>query len=172
MKQSDKYRVLWVDDEIDKLIPYILALENNDFEVTCASSREKAEEILAKEQFHIIVSDLLMPPPGNPIAFLEYAKNKCPKATLCVASGYLENNEYRRSLEKLSLKPVLVEKPFPDKDSQGFINLFINMVPENIGFKGEPQEGKKELVDRVIESSEIKPGIFGIKFDVKKFLGK
>lgn len=175
LEQSDKFNVLWVDDEIKKLLPHILALDNNGFKVFTASSRTEAESILEKENFHIIVSDLLMPPPGNPVAFLETAKTLCPKATICVISGYLENNEYRRALEKLSIKPVLIEKPLPEHDSQAFINLFKNMTQNGIdaNITINTQRSKvARFFKRLMAAIEIKPGIFGIRFDFKKFFNK
>jgi DNA-binding response OmpR family regulator len=56
-----KDRILWVDDEMDLLSPYILFLEEKGYEVTTATNGKDAVELCQKESFDIIFLDENMP---------------------------------------------------------------------------------------------------------------
>ncbi len=56
-----KDRILWVDDEIDLLQPYVLFLQGKNYEVVTANNGEDAVEICQKESFDIIFLDENMP---------------------------------------------------------------------------------------------------------------
>ena len=56
-----KDRILWVDDEMDLLSPYILFLEEKGYEVKTATNGKDAVEICQKESFDIIFLDENMP---------------------------------------------------------------------------------------------------------------
>lgn len=56
-----KDRILWVDDEIDLLQPYVLFLQEKNYEVVTANNGEDAVEICQKESFDIIFLDENMP---------------------------------------------------------------------------------------------------------------
>ena len=54
-------KILWVDDEIDLLRPYIIFLKDKGYDVITASNGVDALELTAKEQFDIIFLDENMP---------------------------------------------------------------------------------------------------------------
>jgi DNA-binding response OmpR family regulator len=54
-------KILWVDDEIDLLRPYLIFLKDKGYEVVTASNGIDAMELTAKEQFDIIFLDENMP---------------------------------------------------------------------------------------------------------------
>lgn len=56
-----KDRILWADDEIDLLTPYILFLEEKGYEVSTATNGKDAVELCQKESFDIIFLDENMP---------------------------------------------------------------------------------------------------------------
>ena len=56
-----KDRILWADDEIDLLRPYILFLEEKGYEVVTATNGKDAVELCQKETFDIIFLDENMP---------------------------------------------------------------------------------------------------------------
>ncbi|MFD0932165.1 PglZ domain-containing protein [Psychroflexus salinarum] len=56
-----KIKVLWVDDEIDLLKPYILFLEKKSYEVTTCQSGSEAIDEVAKTNFDIVFLDENMP---------------------------------------------------------------------------------------------------------------
>jgi len=56
-----KDRILWADDEMDLLSPYILFLEEKGYEVITATNGKDAVELCQKENFDIIFLDENMP---------------------------------------------------------------------------------------------------------------
>jgi CheY-like chemotaxis protein len=54
-------RILWVDDEIDLLKPYIIFLKNKGFDVFSVSNGNDALTLIHKEPFDIIILDENMP---------------------------------------------------------------------------------------------------------------
>lgn len=56
-----KDRILWADDEMDLLRPYILFLEEKGYEVVTATNGKDAVELCQKEKFDIIFLDENMP---------------------------------------------------------------------------------------------------------------
>lgn len=58
---SKPIRILWTDDEIDLLKPYILFLEEKGYEVSTASNGEKALELVAETSYNLIFLDENMP---------------------------------------------------------------------------------------------------------------
>ena len=54
-------RILWVDDEIDLLQPYIIYLKGKNYDVITASNGEDAIDLVEKGQFDIVFLDENMP---------------------------------------------------------------------------------------------------------------
>ncbi len=57
----EKFKILWVDDEVDLLRPHVLFLEERGFVVFSATNGSDALDILKKNQFDIIFLDENMP---------------------------------------------------------------------------------------------------------------
>ncbi|MEO6882825.1 MAG: PglZ domain-containing protein [Bacteroidia bacterium] len=57
----EKVTVLWADDEISHLKPHILFLEEKGYHVTTANSGDEALELIAKNNFNIVLLDENMP---------------------------------------------------------------------------------------------------------------
>ena len=60
-RKEGKFRLLWVDDEIEFLQPHILYLQQREFDVTPVHSGEDALHLLAGEQFDLVLLDERMP---------------------------------------------------------------------------------------------------------------
>lgn len=54
-------QILWVDDEIDLLQPYIIYLKGKNYDVVTASNGEDAIDLVGKRQFDIVFLDENMP---------------------------------------------------------------------------------------------------------------
>ena len=48
------YRLLWVDDEIDLLRPYVIFLQEKNYDVTLSTNGQDAIEMCQKQHFDII----------------------------------------------------------------------------------------------------------------------
>ena len=57
----EKFKILWIDDEVDLLRPHVLFLEERGFIVSSATNGSDALDILKKNQFDIIFLDENMP---------------------------------------------------------------------------------------------------------------
>jgi CheY-like chemotaxis protein len=55
------YKILWADDEIDLLKPYILFLEGKGYEVCTVNSGADALELVETQKFDILFLDENMP---------------------------------------------------------------------------------------------------------------
>ena len=60
-KAMKKIRILWTDDEIDLLKPYILFLEEKGYLVMTASNGDAAIDLVKKHHFDIVFLDEHMP---------------------------------------------------------------------------------------------------------------
>ena len=54
-------RILWADDEIDLLRPYIIFLEEKGYEVVTTTNGKDAVELCQQENFDIVFLDENMP---------------------------------------------------------------------------------------------------------------
>jgi DNA-binding response OmpR family regulator len=57
----EKFKILWIDDEVDLLRPHVLFLEERGFFVSSVTNGSDALDILKKTQFDIIFLDENMP---------------------------------------------------------------------------------------------------------------
>ena len=58
---EERYRILWVDDEIDLLKSHIIFLEEKNFKVTPAASGEEAVALVKSQPFDLVLLDEMMP---------------------------------------------------------------------------------------------------------------
>lgn len=56
-----KFKILWVDDEVDLLKPHILFLENKNYQITSCNSGTESIDIIENERFDIVLLDENMP---------------------------------------------------------------------------------------------------------------
>ncbi len=56
-----KYRILWVDDEIEFLQPHILFLRERDYEVETATNADDAVSLVKKKNIDLVLLDEMMP---------------------------------------------------------------------------------------------------------------
>lgn len=90
-KPAFQARILVVDDEVHILEVVKARLEHKGYNVTTASSGEKALEALKRERPHIILLDIMMPGLSG-IEFLKLAKEIQPDVGIIMVSA-LEDDE-------------------------------------------------------------------------------
>ena len=81
--------ILLVDDEIDTLDVMKAVLETEGYKVYTASDGEKALELLEKEEFHLIITDLRMPN-INGLELLKQIHKYSPNLPVLVMTAYSE----------------------------------------------------------------------------------
>jgi YesN/AraC family two-component response regulator len=82
---SGKPRLLFVDDEPEIL--ELLVLMFRDCESQTALNTESALEILRKEQFDVLVTDIKMPGAGG-LSLIESARKMAPNLAIVVITGH------------------------------------------------------------------------------------
>ena len=61
MKHTKKMKILWVDDEIDLLKPFVLFLEELNYHVdTCNNGTDAIEKVL-ENKYDLVILDVMMP---------------------------------------------------------------------------------------------------------------
>ena len=102
-------QILWVDDEIDLLQPYIIYLKGKNYDVTTASNGEDAVDIVQNGQFDIIFLDENMPG-MNGLETLQEMKRLRPEIPVVMITKSEEEHIMEQAIgEKIAdylIKPV------------------------------------------------------------------
>lgn len=106
---SKEIRILWTDDEIDLLKPYILFLEEKGYSVSTASSGEEALELVSNDSFNLIFLDENMPGLSG-LETLERIKNIAPSVPVIMITKSEEEDimdeAIGRKIADYLIKPV------------------------------------------------------------------
>jgi CheY-like chemotaxis protein len=104
-----KIHILWTDDEIDLLKPYILFLEERDYRVTTATNGNDAVRLVQENDFDLIILDESMPGLSG-LETLEGIKNLAPSTPVIMITKNEEEDIMDEALgSKISdylIKPV------------------------------------------------------------------
>jgi HD-like signal output (HDOD) protein len=97
MKATAKTRVLFVDDEplILELLEFTVAAMKGNWETRYADCGEKALQMLAREPFDLVVSDMRMPG-MNGAQLLNEVMQRYPATSRIILSGYADREEILR----------------------------------------------------------------------------
>lgn len=127
MKKEQKGNLLWVDDKIELLGPYVIALEEAGFKVAIASTTYEALELSKKGKYDIYLVDIRMGPPDG-IEFIRTIRPRHPEAKLAVLSSYLYLDRYRDQLKALDFDVQLIDKDFPYSDEDDYRKQFVDVI--------------------------------------------
>lgn len=81
-----EYKVLVVDDDPEALEAVVDLLRADGHEVHAASSLEEAEELLHRESYHLVVTDLVMPG-GSGIDVTRLVREALPQTRVVMVTG-------------------------------------------------------------------------------------
>jgi len=129
MQRKKRKTVLWIDDRIHKLQPYVQALTEAAFDVACASSSRAAMVAARARRFDIILIDIRMPHPDG-IELIRQLHPLQPKAIYAVVSSYLYLEMYKKRLRQLPFSVELIDKDMTNVDSPDFIPRFIDPIKQ------------------------------------------
>jgi CheY-like chemotaxis protein len=130
---ENRHRLLWVDDQIGELHPYVRALNEAGFDVEAADSSQVAMALVRDSAYDIILVDILMPPPDG-IELLRQLKPLQPNASLAALSSYLYLERYRDQLRNLSFPVELIEKDIPSVQAEDFEARFLEPIRNLLRF--------------------------------------
>src|SRR3989442_1091464 len=85
---TGKCSLLVVDDE-PYIIPTLLALLGDEFEVVTADSADAAQEVLTRRPVDLVLTDQRMPKRTG-VQLLEWVREHRPKAVRLLMTGYVE----------------------------------------------------------------------------------
>jgi DNA-binding response OmpR family regulator len=107
--KADAKKILWVDDEIDRLQSHIIFLEGRGFEITPASSGEDALVEVEKSNFDLILLDEMMPGMDG-LTTLEEIKKRKPHIPVVMVTKSEEerimNEAIGKNIADYLVKPV------------------------------------------------------------------
>src|SRR4051812_41173247 len=130
----NKLSILVADDEdsIRSLIQHFLGTAGHA--VTVVGNAREAFEAMPKQQFDLVITDVLMPD-GDGLDLITELKKQQPKARILAMSGggrYLEGSDYLKLAKGIGAHAAIM-KPFTWDQLQTAINLAL-------GSPGEPGE--------------------------------
>lgn len=136
-------KVLFVDDEIKVLNSIKRSTLEENYESFIATSGDKALELLAENEFSVMVTDMRMPGMDG-LSLLKKVKELYPNVVRMVLSGYNQLPQILTTINqvgvsKFILKPWLVEEEFLPAVREGV---------EYYNLKREGEELKNALVNR------------------------
>ena len=88
-----KDRILLVDDDQDTLELLELGVKSFGFDCVKANDGLEAMDILEKESFSIVITDMMMPKVGG-LELLKHVKTSYPRTSVVVVTGYTGTFSY------------------------------------------------------------------------------
>ena len=111
LKSVDLFNVLVVDDEVDLCELSAIWLTSIGYKVTTANGPAEALEYLAKENYSILFTDIVMPGDMDGVELARKAMLLQPLLRVLLTSGYAD-----RLLEDEDLPGELISKPYRKTD--------------------------------------------------------
>jgi len=98
-KKDSPKRIMWVDDEIDRLRSHVIFLEERGYEVTPVSNGEDAVRLVEKSHFDLVLLDEVMPGKDG-LATLEEIKEISPHLPVIMVTKSEEENLMDQAIGK------------------------------------------------------------------------
>lgn len=163
------HHLLWVDDQINELQPYVRALRESGFDVMAADSSPVAIQLASDTRFDVILVDILMPPPDG-IELLRRLRPLQPQASLAALSSYLYLERYREQLRGLPFPVELIEKDIPNVEAEDFDMRFLTPI-RNLLAHGVTQTIKKQD-SQIRSSSQTEASVNPFDIPLTEFMKK
>ncbi len=133
-----KARILVVDDESSIREFLEIMLKKEGYEVTCAEDGEKAQELVKKKTFDLIISDLQMPKVTG-IELLKFVKDSSPDTTFMMITAF---GTTETAVEAMKMGAYdYITKPFKIDE----VRIVLANALRSKNLEGENRLLKKEL---------------------------
>ena len=140
-------RVLYVDDEPGLCRAFArLFNDRADVKVSTVGSPDEALDLLARESFDVIVSDLRMPGMSG-LELLATARHRAPEARRLLVSGYADFETALDAINEVGIDRLLT-KPWQTEEVRGAIDNALRVVrltQENVRVTDELRRRTEEL---------------------------
>lgn len=142
------YRILVVDDEPHILSALRRVFHQESYEVVCCDAPEKALALLDSEQFHLVISDYMMPD-VNGGEFLQKARAIQPNMIRIMLTGHADVNAVVGAMKTGAVYKFIL-KPWNDDD----LRITVAMGLEQYEQKRKSRVLQKELKEISSRESE------------------
>ncbi|GAB4345232.1 MAG: GspE/PulE family protein [Gammaproteobacteria bacterium] len=112
--KPERYRLLIVDDEANVLKALKRVFREENYAIETVSSAEEALERLAKQSFHVVISDYMMPG-VNGAEFLKRVKAQWPDTIRIMLTGHADTNAVMGAIKEGAVYKFIL-KPWNDDD--------------------------------------------------------
>lgn len=112
-------RIMVVDDESAICQNVVKILTKNNYKVTCATSADEALEKMAKEQFELVISDIVMPK-KNGLELLKELKTKWPNTKAVMMTAYASTDTAMKAIRLGALD--YIPKPFTPPELRDLVS--------------------------------------------------
>lgn len=140
---EQQIKVLYVDDEQNNLFSF-KAIFRTDYRITTAISAEAAVAFLAKEEFHVIVTDQRMPGMTG-VEFLESILETYPNPVRILLTGYTDINAVIDAVNKGKIFHYL-NKPWDEEELRNTINTAYELY--------KAREEQKDITEKLANTNE------------------
>jgi CheY-like chemotaxis protein len=160
---ENKLKLLWIDDDIDKLEMYVKALRREGFKVYTASNYFETENVIKKVKIDIFLVDIQIPE-INGIEIIRLIYKKFPYAKFAILSSFLYLQRNKDELQSLDIPVQLIDKYLPNVKSESFNEKFINPI------RSLSNNGVTFTIEDVNTFETNKCGIEPFNIDYAKFM--
>ena len=148
VKPESRYRILLVDDELNVLSALRRVFHQENYEVVCCDSPERALTLLEGESFHLVISDYMMPT-MNGGDFLRKVRLIQPDMIRIMLTGHADVNAVVGAMKTGAVYKFIL-KPWNDEDLRVTVALGI----EQYELKQKNRTLQRELQDKVVKENE------------------
>ncbi len=135
--------IMVVDDETSICQNVAKILTKNNYKVTCAASADEALEIMAKESFELVISDIVMPR-KNGLELLKTIKTKWPATKAVMMTAYASTDTAMKAIRLGALD--YIPKPFTPPELREMVEK--SLTNKLIEAQVSPEEKKSiEVID-------------------------
>ncbi|NOR68348.1 MAG: response regulator [Methylomarinum sp.] len=147
-KQSDTavYRILLVDDEANILSSLRRVFRRENYQVEVAMNGEEALQLLAQNEFQLIISDFKMPH-MNGAELLKEVKSRHPKIIRIMLTGFADTDAVMGAINEGAVYKFIL-KPWNDDDLRVTVALALeqyDLLQKNRQLQHENQHQHKQL---------------------------
>jgi len=147
----NKYNVLFVDDEVQVLRSLRRGLREEPYQCFFANSGREALEIMEKESFALIVSDMRMPGMTG-LQLLQQVQESYPEVVCIILSGYTQLQQILTTINQIDIfkfitKPWRLEEEFKAIIQQGL--TYYKMKEGNLALR-KSLEAKNQAYQNIL----------------------
>jgi len=125
MKENNKYKILFIDDEPASLTAF-KSVFRDDYDISLAGSADEGYEIMKNQSVDIVISDQRMPGITG-VEFLHKVRVEFPETVRMLITGYSDIDAVIKSING-SMVSYYFSKPYNEKDMKAILDNTIERL--------------------------------------------